>query len=96
MLWEVNKSDSGVGLTYSSASTEHDSFISALSINSTSQQAVTASEDNRIKVWNVDELSSLRTLQGHSSGVLSVDYHPAESDVFASTARVRQLLSFCA
>lgn len=50
MLWEVNKSDSGVGLTYSSGSTEHDSFISALSINSTLQQAVTASEDNRLRL----------------------------------------------
>lgn len=50
MLWEINKNDSGVGLTYTSGSTEHDSFISALSVNSTSQQAVTASEDYRLRL----------------------------------------------
>ena len=50
----------------------HKNRMTALVLTSDKRYAVSASEDNKIKVWDVHAKTTVRTLSGHTAGVNDV------------------------
>ena len=50
----------------------HSDLVNSVAVTADGRLAVSASEDNTLKVWDLESGRELRTLQGHSNGVTSV------------------------
>jgi WD40 repeat protein len=77
----------------------HSSSVDAVAVTSDGRLAVSASDDETLKVWKVGSGRELRTLAGHSGRVLSValsgDGRLAVSASNDRTLRVWDLASGC-
>jgi WD40 repeat protein len=50
----------------------HDAFVHAVALSPDGSTLVSGSEDNTVKVWNIESGTLLRSLEGHDSSVLTV------------------------
>ncbi|KAG6389546.1 hypothetical protein SASPL_151017 [Salvia splendens] len=64
---------------------EHTSLITDVRFSTSMARLATSSFDKTVRVWDVENPSySLRTFTGHSSGVMSLDFHPNKEDLICS------------
>ncbi|PIA40164.1 hypothetical protein AQUCO_02500100v1 [Aquilegia coerulea] len=64
---------------------EHSLIITDVRFRPNSTQLATSSFDRTVKLWNASEPNfCLRTYTGHSSHVMSLDFHPKKTDLFCS------------
>ncbi|KAG6409643.1 hypothetical protein SASPL_127684 [Salvia splendens] len=64
---------------------EHTSLITDVRFSPSMARLATSSFDKTVRVWDVENPSySLRTFTGHSSGVMSLDFHPNKEDLICS------------
>ncbi|KAH6757592.1 hypothetical protein C2S51_038740 [Perilla frutescens var. frutescens] len=64
---------------------EHTSLITDVRFSPSMARLATSSFDKTVRVWDVENPSySLRTFTGHSSGVMSLDFHPNKDDLICS------------
>ncbi|KAM1046797.1 hypothetical protein EV1_025997 [Malus domestica] len=73
--------------TYSVKSTldEHSQWITDVRFSPSMSRLATSSADKTVRVWDADNPGySLRTFTGHSSTVMSVDFHPSKEDFLCS------------
>ncbi|CCI17593.1 Genome sequencing data, contig C309 [Microcystis aeruginosa PCC 9807] len=54
----------------------HNGSVNSVSFSSDGKTLVSGSDDNTIKLWNVETGQEIRTLKGHDSGVYSVNFSP--------------------
>jgi WD40 repeat protein len=59
--------------------------ITALALTSDSRYAVSASDDKKIKVWDVHAKTIVRTLRGHTAGVNDVALTPDNSRILSAS-----------
>ncbi|XP_067676675.1 methylosome protein WDR77-like [Haliotis asinina] len=71
---------------------EHDNIVSSISVSADGKTVISASYDNRIKVWDLSNLSSIHTYRAHSDIVWSVDCHPTEADMYLSCGHDKTVL----
>ncbi|XP_021907456.1 transcriptional corepressor LEUNIG_HOMOLOG-like, partial [Carica papaya] len=64
---------------------EHSHIITDVCFRPHSTQLATSSFDKSVRVWDASEPSySIRTYAGHTSPVMSLDFHPKKSELFCS------------
>ncbi|XP_047174732.1 transcriptional corepressor LEUNIG-like, partial [Vigna umbellata] len=64
---------------------EHSSLITDVRFSPSMPRLATSSFDRTVRVWDVDNPGySLRTFTGHSSTVMSLDFHPNKDDLICS------------
>lgn len=64
---------------------EHSSLITDVRFSPSMARLATSSFDKTVRVWDADNPGySLRTFTGHSSGVMSLDFHPNKEDLICS------------
>ncbi|KAL5074285.1 hypothetical protein RYX36_013269 [Vicia faba] len=64
---------------------EHSSLITDVRFSPTMPRLATSSFDKTVRVWDVDNPGySLRTFTGHSTSVMSLDFHPNKDDLICS------------
>ncbi|CAJ1972127.1 unnamed protein product, partial [Sphenostylis stenocarpa] len=64
---------------------EHASLITDVRFSPSMPRLATSSYDKTVRVWDVDNPGySLRTFTGHSSSVMSLDFHPNKEDLICS------------
>lgn len=64
---------------------EHTMIITDVRFRPHSTQLATSSFDRTIRLWNADDPSySFRGYTGHSTHVMSLDFHPKKTDLFCS------------
>jgi len=67
--------------------TEHDDYVSSLSISSDRTRIVSGSFDKSLKVWSTDYLVCSHTFRpAHSHEVVDISYHPEDNNIFASVS----------
>lgn len=71
---------------------EHDSMVLCVVTNFNSEIALTGSDDSKIKVWNLKEELSIKTLKGHDSAVCSISMNPTCNQVFLSCSEDNRAL----
>ncbi|KAK2632290.1 hypothetical protein EUGRSUZ_L01754 [Eucalyptus grandis] len=79
ILWNVE--------TFQTESTpeEHISIITDVRFRPNTTQLATSSFDKTIRVWDVVQPAySLQSFTGHTSQVMSLDFHPKKNDLFCS------------
>ncbi|MCA2717734.1 hypothetical protein [Microcystis sp. M169S2] len=54
----------------------HDSDVNSVNFSPDGKTLVSGSDDNTIKLWNVETGQEIRTLKGHDSAVYSVNFSP--------------------
>uniref|UniRef100_A0A5B7BJT0 Putative transcriptional corepressor LEUNIG-like isoform X3 n=2 Tax=Davidia involucrata TaxID=16924 RepID=A0A5B7BJT0_DAVIN len=65
---------------------EHSHAITDIRFSPSMRRLATSSLDKTVRVWDVDNPGySLRTFIGHSSSVLSLDFHPNKEDLICSS-----------
>ncbi|GAV88715.1 WD40 domain-containing protein/LisH domain-containing protein [Cephalotus follicularis] len=71
--------------TVKSTLEEHSQWITDVRFSPSMSRLATSSADRTVKVWDVDNQGySLRTYMGHSTSVMSVDFHPSKEDLICS------------
>ncbi|KAF3457670.1 hypothetical protein FNV43_RR02328 [Rhamnella rubrinervis] len=79
VLWNMET------LQTESTSEEHTQIITDIRFRPNSTQLATSSFDATVKLWDAADLSyCLQTYAGHSSQVMSLDFHPRKMDLFCS------------
>ncbi|PRQ46501.1 putative transcription factor WD40-like family [Rosa chinensis] len=64
---------------------EHSQWITDVRFSPSMSRLATSSADKTVRVWDVDNPGySLRTFTGHSTTVMSLDFHPAKEDLLCS------------
>ncbi|KAG4944163.1 hypothetical protein JHK85_048809 [Glycine max] len=64
---------------------EHASLITDVRFSPSMPRLATSSHDKTVRVWDVENPGySLRTFTGHSSPVMSLDFHPNKDDLICS------------
>ncbi|KAJ6804399.1 transcriptional corepressor LEUNIG isoform X1 [Iris pallida] len=64
---------------------EHTSMITDVRFSSSMPRLATSSHDKTVRVWDADNPGySLRTFTGHSTSVMSLDFHPNKEDLICS------------
>ncbi|KDP32334.1 hypothetical protein JCGZ_13259 [Jatropha curcas] len=64
---------------------EHSQWITDVRFSPSISRLATASADKTVRVWEADNPGySLRTFTGHSTTVMSVDFHPSKEDLICS------------
>ncbi|XP_041005146.1 transcriptional corepressor LEUNIG-like isoform X2 [Juglans microcarpa x Juglans regia] len=64
---------------------EHSQWITDVRFSPSMSRLATCSADKTVRVWNTDNPGySLRTFTGHSTAVLSLDFHPSKEDLLCS------------
>ncbi|KAF5461460.1 hypothetical protein F2P56_017557 [Juglans regia] len=64
---------------------EHSFMITDVRFSPSMPRLATSSYDRTVRVWDADNPGySLRTFTGHSSAVMSLDFHPNKDDLFCS------------
>ncbi|KAL9313322.1 hypothetical protein ACSQ67_018774 [Phaseolus vulgaris] len=64
---------------------EHSSLITDVRFSPSMPRLATSSFDRTVRVWDVDNPGySLRTFTGHSTTVMSLDFHPNKDDLICS------------
>ncbi|CAA3014254.1 transcriptional corepressor LEUNIG isoform X1 [Olea europaea subsp. europaea] len=64
---------------------EHSLIITDVRFSPSIARLATSSFDKTVRVWDADNPAfSLRTFTGHSSGVMSLDFHPNKEDLICS------------
>ncbi|KAJ1410995.1 WD40/YVTN repeat-like-containing domain superfamily [Sesbania bispinosa] len=64
---------------------EHSSLITDVRFSPSMPRLATSSFDKTVRVWDVDNPGySLRTFTGHSTSVMSLDFHPNKDDLICS------------
>ncbi|MEP0884824.1 WD40 repeat domain-containing protein [Microcoleus sp. FACHB-SPT15] len=64
----------------------HTGSVFAVAINPNGEQAVSASADCTLKVWDLNNGKTLQTLKGHTGGVLGLAITPDEQHVISASA----------
>lgn len=59
----------------------HDKDINAISVNHTGQLFASASQDRTVKIWAVEDGSTIGVLRGHKRGVWAVAFSPQGANV---------------
>ena len=77
-LWDINSGECTDTL-------KHDSKVYSLAFNSDGTRLASASEDKSVKIWDIKTGEREKTLSGHDAPVLSVDFHPKQKDIIASS-----------
>ena len=54
----------------------HGGYLYAVCISPDSKTLASGSDDNTIKLWNLDSFAEIKTLSGHRCEVLSVSFSP--------------------
>ncbi|OYE04064.1 WD40 repeat domain-containing protein [Nostoc sp. 'Peltigera membranacea cyanobiont' 232] len=54
----------------------HDGFVRSVSFSADGKTLASGSDDNTIKLWNLETGKEIRTLKGHNSSVSSVSFSP--------------------
>ncbi|KAJ4954306.1 hypothetical protein NE237_011089 [Protea cynaroides] len=79
VLWNMDT------LQTESTTEEHTLIITDIRFRPKSTQLATSSFDRTVRLWNALEPSyPLQTYAGHTSHVMSLDFHPKKTDVFCS------------
>ncbi|KAJ4969292.1 hypothetical protein NE237_015993 [Protea cynaroides] len=79
VLWNMDT------LQTESTPEEHTLIITDIRFRPNSTQLATSSFDRTVRLWNAAEPSySLHKYTGHSSHVMSLDFHPKKTDLFCS------------
>ncbi|XP_043705212.1 transcriptional corepressor LEUNIG_HOMOLOG-like isoform X4 [Telopea speciosissima] len=79
VLWNMDT------LQTESTPEEHTAIITDIRFRPNSTQLATSSFDRTVRLWSAAEPSySLHTYTGHSSHVMSLDFHPKKTDAFCS------------
>lgn len=65
---------------------EHDGLVTCLDKKFNSETAVSGSSDCRIKIWDLNEALSTRTIRGHDYPVTSVLLNPWDANCLISTS----------
>ncbi|XP_021597101.1 transcriptional corepressor LEUNIG isoform X2 [Manihot esculenta] len=64
---------------------EHSQWITDVRFSPSISRLATSSADKTVRVWDADNPGySLRTFTGHSTTVMSVDFHPSKEDLICS------------
>ncbi|KAM7276268.1 hypothetical protein ACFE04_018134 [Oxalis oulophora] len=64
---------------------EHGALITDVRFSASMPRLATSSFDKTVRVWDADNPGySLRTFTGHSSNVMSLDFHPKKDDLICS------------
>ncbi|KAL4342194.1 hypothetical protein GQ457_08G002570 [Hibiscus cannabinus] len=64
---------------------EHSGLITDVRFSPSMSRLATSSFDKTVRVWDADSPGySLRTFMGHSSNVMSLDFHPTKDDLICS------------
>ncbi|OWM65993.1 hypothetical protein CDL15_Pgr015418 [Punica granatum] len=65
---------------------EHSMCITDVRFSPSMPRLATSSADKTVRIWNVDHPGcSLHTFTGHSSPVMSLDFHPSKDDLICSS-----------
>jgi len=64
----------------------HSSWVSDVAVTADGELAVSASDDNTLKVWDLETGRTLRTLEGHSARVLGVAVTPGGRRAVSASA----------
>eukprot|EP01018_Ginkgo_biloba_P003852 Gb_10345 [translate_table: standard] len=79
VLWNMDT------LKLKSSLEEHSFLITDVRFSPNSTRLATSSFDRTVRVWDADNPSySLRTFTGHSTSVMSLDFHPNNEDLICS------------
>ncbi|CAN1331385.1 Transcriptional corepressor LEUNIG, partial [Linum perenne] len=71
--------------TVNSTLEEHSQWITDVRFSPSMSRLATSSADKTVRVWDADNPGySLRTFTGHSTTVMSVDFHPTKEDLICS------------
>lgn len=71
---------------------EHDSMVLSLATNMNSEIALSGSDDSKIKVWDLNDEVSIKTLKGHDSAVCSLTFKPTCTKTFLSCSEDNRAL----
>jgi tetratricopeptide (TPR) repeat protein len=74
------------GVSEHNSLTGHQNFVYSVSFSPDGKTIASASGDNTIKLWNVEDGTERRTLTGHQEEVLSVSFSP-DGQTIASASR---------
>ncbi|CAN1331368.1 Transcriptional corepressor LEUNIG, partial [Linum perenne] len=78
-LWDTDS------FTVNSTLEEHSQWITDVRFSPSMSRLATSSADKTVRVWDADNPGySLRTFTGHSTTVMSVDFHPTKEDLICS------------
>ncbi|KAM5547802.1 transcriptional corepressor LEUNIG-like [Rosa sericea] len=79
VLWSTES------FTVKSTLEEHSQWITDVRFSPSMSRLATSSADKTVRVWDVDNPGySLRTFMGHSTTVMSLDFHPTKEDLLCS------------
>jgi WD40 repeat protein/predicted transcriptional regulator/ABC-type ATPase involved in cell division len=79
-LWKF-RTDGNLG--WASTLEEHDDQVHSIAFSHLGNMLVSGSFDTTLKLWDITSETCIRTLKGHTAGVLTVNFHPKEQ-IFAS------------
>uniref|UniRef100_A0A2P2IP79 Transcriptional corepressor LEUNIG_HOMOLOG-like isoform X2 n=1 Tax=Rhizophora mucronata TaxID=61149 RepID=A0A2P2IP79_RHIMU len=86
VLWNIDT------LQTESTSEEHKQVITDLRFRPNSSQLVTTSIDKSVRLWDASSPSySLQAYTGHSSPVMSIDFHPKKTDLFCFSDQCNEI-----
>lgn len=71
---------------------EHDGMVLCVATNMNSEIALSGSDDSKIKVWDLNDEVSIKTLKGHDSAVCSLTFNPTCTKTFVSCSEDNRAL----
>lgn len=71
---------------------EHDDIVTSVSVNADSSRVCSSSQDMRIKIWDLEEFTSMHSYKGHSDTVHMAEYHPSDTNLLLSCSQDGSLL----
>ncbi|KFP77775.1 Methylosome protein 50, partial [Acanthisitta chloris] len=89
-LWELEENETLIVNKF--CKYEHDDIVTSVSVLANSTQAVSASRDFCVKVWDIPEQTVLHSYRAHSAAVTCVASCPGKDTVFLSCAEDNRTL----